>query len=1039
MSKKTLGLFLTGTLFFFCSCVDDTYDLNKGVSTDVAIKGNRLALPLGSLRAIMLDSLINVEELGILNKKDGAYSISMADTIAPYEYEMPEIKFAIPAQKANVTVDDFAEAEITEVHIEGQTPKGTQFTVPEISLSDLKIPDINTDRSVSAANDPVKNVLNQYSGTNGSELENQDPIPFDQTFELNDGEVEFNLNYELPEEINTLYSIFLKKQEDDDNSENGALIEFEIVHPIALKDLDKTIDFKITFPEEFSVALAPVTTGGQYSLVEENGHTILVKGLTVNAGDESNSSIRFYINSLNNLERSIENGILNLDKTITYSVDYYVNGLLKLQSNTQMEDFDFKVIADLGLSFRDVQGKTNDLEIDFEPITMDFNIDFNNLQYIDRIEYIDFDANQSKLHFHTEMEGGFAPFTLKEGYALKLKFPDELIIDDEKSVYPRTSLDGKKAVQYIADEHAYYIYDLEVFNSLIEDKDSEGNPLYYHWALALDRFDLHAPVANGEFHHTVEALVSIDYVGESKEQLVLASTTFESLNKILESLDDKEVNFSIWNSDFVIDDAMVHTEKIVSELSHTIPFDFNNNDLPKEIRRIEGIGFNGEAPINFNIKVNGLEDLKTDITLDLQVKLPSALEVSSNDERVSFKDDILLMKVDLDPSSQTPAKIELMCNGLDFTKGAENNGLRPEIKNDKGFIEYNSDIELTGNVYVEGSDFHAEVLESEISVDVDFEIGDILVKDFHGIFYIDNLGNIEETFDLNLGEGLDFLSNENNTIVLSDPQISISVDNSISIPISANLSLVGKDANGQVIESSIIESEIKIEAAEYDQATGEVTPHTTNLLISAHPIEKEGYTNLPVENLANLLKQIPASIDIALTPVIDTTSTQHINLVQPLSFSGNYEVAIPLQFDEFSFVYSDTIAGIGTGIGDMLEMFSNVKLGLNMDIKNSMPLQLQFKATPLDEYGDSIPGLSISGFEIPAGTGEAFSDTIAGKEVNFSIESRSTENISQLDKLKFEINAKANSTVGGVALRGEQGLKLENISIEVVGDVTLGE
>ena len=93
MYKKVLGMFLMGTLFFFCSCVDDTYDLaNKEISTDVEIKGNRLALPLGSLRAIMLDSIISVEDIDLLDKMDGVYSISMADTIAPYEYEMPEIK-----------------------------------------------------------------------------------------------------------------------------------------------------------------------------------------------------------------------------------------------------------------------------------------------------------------------------------------------------------------------------------------------------------------------------------------------------------------------------------------------------------------------------------------------------------------------------------------------------------------------------------------------------------------------------------------------------------------------------------------------------------------------------------------------------------------------------------------------------------------------------------------------------------------------------------------------------------------------------------
>ena len=322
---------------------------------------------------------------------------------------------------------------------------------------------------------------------------------------------------------------------------------------------------------------------------------------------------------------------------------------------------------------------------------------------------------------------------------------------------------------------------------------------------------------------------------------------------------------------------------------------------------------------------------------------------------------------------------------------------------------------------------------------VDFEIGDIQVKDFQGIFNIEDLGGIEETLDFDLGDNLDFLKKEGNSIVLSDPQILITVNNSISIPISAKLSLIGKDVNGQVIESSVVESEIQIESADYVSSTGEVTPRSTNLLITAHPTEKEGYKNLPIENLANLLKQIPSSIDIVLTPMIDTIHTQHINLIQPLSFSGNYDVIIPFQFDEFSFVYTDSIANLKDGLGTVMEMFSNVTLGLNMYIQNSMPLQLLFKATALDEFGDTIHGLTISEFEIPAGSGDPFNENILGKTVKFNIENSNTNDISTFDKLKFDLHAQTTSTVGGVALRGDQGIKLSDIVIEVSGDISTGK
>ena len=59
MNKKTLGMLLIGASFLFSSCIDDTYDLaNKEIETDMQLKGNKLAFPLGSLSPIVLDSIL---------------------------------------------------------------------------------------------------------------------------------------------------------------------------------------------------------------------------------------------------------------------------------------------------------------------------------------------------------------------------------------------------------------------------------------------------------------------------------------------------------------------------------------------------------------------------------------------------------------------------------------------------------------------------------------------------------------------------------------------------------------------------------------------------------------------------------------------------------------------------------------------------------------------------------------------------------------------------------------------------------------------
>ena len=104
MSKKTLSLFLTGTMLCFCSCVDDNYDLSKTISTDVLIKDNKLALPLGSLKAFELgtwfDGLDIIETL-----EDGVYAFVHSDTIAPIERTPNEVLIKITPQHITSTID----------------------------------------------------------------------------------------------------------------------------------------------------------------------------------------------------------------------------------------------------------------------------------------------------------------------------------------------------------------------------------------------------------------------------------------------------------------------------------------------------------------------------------------------------------------------------------------------------------------------------------------------------------------------------------------------------------------------------------------------------------------------------------------------------------------------------------------------------------------------------------------------------------------------------------------------------------------------
>ena len=111
-----------------------------------------------------------------------------------------------------------------------------------------------------------------------------------------------------------------------------------------------------------------------------------------------------------------------------------------------------------------------------------------------------------------------------------------------------------------------------------------------------------------------------------------------------------------------------------------------------------------------------------------------------------------------------------------------------------------------------------------------------------------------------------------------------------------------------------------------------------------------------------------------------------------------------------------------------------------MDIINTIPLGLTLELTPLDNDGKEIEDIEITPLVIKAGDGGAIVDADgklteqAAQKFEFAIKSKSGD-VSALSKLAFSIKAEANSTVGGAALKSDQGIKISDIVLEVSGDI----
>ena len=123
--------------FFVTSCVDSNYDvLNKEISTDVKIEGNTVALPVGSLKSVTLNDLINFDEIEMLAKgADGVYAITMNDTVSVNE-KNDSISLNIRPFEYSHSIADFGKAEIKSVRI-GAKKDSVSIKTQEISVAKL--------------------------------------------------------------------------------------------------------------------------------------------------------------------------------------------------------------------------------------------------------------------------------------------------------------------------------------------------------------------------------------------------------------------------------------------------------------------------------------------------------------------------------------------------------------------------------------------------------------------------------------------------------------------------------------------------------------------------------------------------------------------------------------------------------------------------------------------------------------------------------------------------------------------------------------
>ena len=641
MRSKRQHWCLWGTLCLLCSCIDGTYDLkNKEVSLDVGIEGNKIVLPLGNLKPILLDSMLSTEDQEMLKEIDGVYSIAHSGVISPIGVELDEISFKLDevsySEKFNF---EEAAADIKGVTMPGKR-KEVKFNVTDVSIEDIneKLPRLQ--KSVT---------LDVLHAENIAKLGTFQVVEYvNSVFTTNESDIPVEFEYLLPKEVKNLDEIqVINKENSSKRSKEGAVFHFKISHPHILREMKRSITFRISFPESFDVALYPEAEYiDKYQLSD---HVLTVTDMPVE-GDVS--LVEFYFNGFKDIqadsyytsgvhEDGTEGRQFVMNENISYSFDYHIDGNLTVNAEATIEDFQLGIELDAQLGLYDVIGETNPIEFDFDDEEIPFSPTIPGLKHIKEVKYVRLDPQASQVRLTIDMPETFEPFELMHGESFKIHLPEFLFLNEQLTALP-------EGMEYDADSHTIYV--------LKDDALDEA-----HIVLALDSISINQKVVDESITMSGSARLTtggaVYFVAERA-----------SLRNDLPALRDKVILFDLEETHFVVEEVVVVSDAITKDLHKVVDITIDE-PIEKGLDKIYSIDFKEDVTLNLAFDLKGLDDVQEAINMRVDAMLPSFICLETSDPDVEINDGHLRIDTKYTPGSAFKKSIKV--TKLDFTKMAD--------------------------------------------------------------------------------------------------------------------------------------------------------------------------------------------------------------------------------------------------------------------------------------------------------------------------------------------------------------------------------
>lgn len=929
---------LCGIMAALClgSCISTTkeLDLDKDISFDMQIGSDGVKIPLGSIKKIYVDSLVKKSDDSVLVALDnGLYGFSMDGEIKKVKVDIDAVTIDIPSVKDTLKV-------------EFSSPGVETFQVPEKSITpSLGIQSINLD--------DINSKLPQFESSFKSKTVSGSSVPsilvgqkLPTTISIPvkpDKFPEVSFNYEFPGDLKSIDTVFLGDagigQKVELNVNMTGILNILEDPAISIKSLD------ITFPKNFRLAkdnavdnyLGTNTVsilGADQNIFHIQNASVILENLKSN----NILPVSFFVKDIFFGGNTTELGLNKYGISFKDSIQYELE--LSISDGTIKQGGDLFVDVNMASQFKlaDFSVTTKEKQVNLEEKTLNLSFQIDNLDNISKVNEITFDGQGNKIRL-TLKDFSFDPFSFSPSSVVTLSFPDNLVFDkSQNSIYSQNVEVGSWSPTG---------NELKIYPGL-----ANGNDIDFE--IELDKFIVNKLVVNNS--------ISID------NQISYSATIFvaqasgvsrESLTKLI----NKEVKLTTGGA-LTVKDASVVTSVIDTDIdeSTTISIDEKVDEALISVKRID---FENESEMVMNLKFEGIPGTIEHLDIsELSISFPDFLSVyyKGQDNAISVQDNKLIIK------DKPIVQDELRADGQGFTisnvylKGIEFK--EPLATKNGRLVLDDQEVKIKGSVKVDNQSVNSGDLKN-VSIYPQVSFSKIQVKSIVGSVN-PKIDPVHEDVEISLGDGVDFLKDEGNIINLSDPQITVNLTSTVTVPVNLEIKLSSKKSNGDYIAQDITHSEsVVLPACDSAQAF-----RKTALIIvrKPRPASVTGDTVYVVmEYLNKLMLTVPDKILFDLEAKADKAE-HYVDLSRELSVSGKYDVSIPLSFDDVYLEYTDSIKDLGKNLDDIGEQIDETEIQLLADVFTTIPLKVGIIAYPIDKNGARIKDIKISSTVIEAGT-----------------------------------------------------------------------